>query len=138
MDPVKLDNFLDFITSEHIVRDLPFGERKIKMSDGSVMELPNVVHSMGASDVINQYKSYCREHEITPLGDSTMYRIISQCGAKVRTSLEGIDYFVAEASRGFGTFSDVLDELVKIQALSQQQSKDAASLLLKCSSKREQ
>ena len=72
MDPVKLDNFLDFITSEHIVRDLPFGERKIRLSDGTVMEIPNVVHSMGASDVIHQYKSFCAENEITPLGKTTL------------------------------------------------------------------
>jgi hypothetical protein len=72
MDPVKLDNFLDFITSEHIVRDLPFGERKIRLSDGTVMKMPNVVHSMGASDVIHQYKSFCAENEITPLGKTTL------------------------------------------------------------------
>ena len=72
MDPVKLDSFLDFITSEHIVRDLPFGERKVRLSDGTVMEMPNVVHSMGASDVIHQYKSFCAENEITPLGKTTL------------------------------------------------------------------
>lgn len=65
-------------------------------------------------------------------GESTMYRILSQCGAKVRTSLEGIDYFVAEGSRAFTTLADILDELVQIGVLNQQQSKDAASLLLQC------
>ena len=70
MDPIKLDKFLVFITSEHIVHDLPFGERKIRLSDGTVM--PNVVHSMGASDVIHQYKSFCAENEITPLGKTTL------------------------------------------------------------------
>ncbi|CAC5366838.1 unnamed protein product [Mytilus coruscus] len=132
MDPIKLDNFLDFITSEHIVRDLPYGERKVRMSNGSVIEMPNVVHSMGASDVIHQYKLFCAENEISPLGDSTMYRIIAQCGAKVRTSLEGIDYFVAEGSRAFSTLSNILEELVQIEVLNLQQSKDATSLLLQC------
>ena len=68
MDPIKLDNFLDFITSEHIVRDLPYGERKVRMSNGSVIEMPNIVHSMGASDVIHQYKFFCAENEISSLG----------------------------------------------------------------------
>ncbi|CAC5391323.1 unnamed protein product [Mytilus coruscus] len=132
MDPIKLDNFLDFITSEHIVRDLPYGERKVRMSNGSVIEMPNVVHSMGASDVIHQYKLFCAENDISPLGDSTMYRIIAQCGAKVRTSLEGIDYFVAEGSPAFSTLSNILEELVQIEVLNLQQSKDATSLLLQC------
>ena len=70
MDPIKLDKFLVFITSEHIVHDLPFGERKIRLSDGTVM--PNVVHSMGASDVIHQYKSFCAENKITPLSKTTL------------------------------------------------------------------
>lgn len=61
-----------------------------------------------------------------------MYRIIAQCGAKVRTSLEGIDYFVAEGSRAFTTLSNILDELVQIEVLNLQQSKDATSLLLQC------
>ncbi|XP_076081164.1 uncharacterized protein LOC143052084 [Mytilus galloprovincialis] len=68
MDPVKLDNFLDFITSSHVVRDLPYGERKIKMSDGSVHEMPNVVRCMGSSDVIQQYKVYCSENNLCPSG----------------------------------------------------------------------
>ncbi|CAG2223571.1 unnamed protein product [Mytilus edulis] len=102
------------------------------MSNGSVIEMPNVVHSMGASDVIHQYKLFCAENEISPLGDSTMYRIIAQCGAKVRTSLEGIDYFVAEGSRAFSTLSSILEELVQKEVLNLQQSKDATSLLLQC------
>ena len=65
-------------------------------------------------------------------GESTMYRILSQCGAKVRTSLEGIDYFVAKGSGAFTTLADILDELVQIGVMNQQQSKDAASLLLQC------
>ncbi|VDI62081.1 Hypothetical predicted protein [Mytilus galloprovincialis] len=105
MDPIKLDNFLDFITSKHMVCDLPYHESKVRMSNGSVIEMSNVVHSIGGSDVIHQYKLFCAENEIFPLGDSTMYRIIAQCGAKEITNLEGIDYFVAEGSPAFTTLS---------------------------------
>ena len=28
----QLDHFLDFITSEHIIQELPFGERTLKLS----------------------------------------------------------------------------------------------------------
>ncbi|CAC5359534.1 unnamed protein product [Mytilus coruscus] len=33
MDHAKLDSFLDFITSSHVIKDLPFGERKLKLQD---------------------------------------------------------------------------------------------------------
>ncbi|XP_061191608.1 uncharacterized protein LOC133199785 [Saccostrea echinata] len=132
MDPVKLDNFLDFITSPHVIRDLPYGERKIKLSDGTTYEMPNVIRCMGSSDVIQQYKAYCSENNISPLGDSTMYRILSECGAQIRTSLEGVDYFIAEGGRAFHTILDTLEELLKFQFLNQQEKKDFYTLFLQC------
>nr|XP_034313671.1 uncharacterized protein LOC117684677 isoform X2 [Crassostrea gigas] len=132
MDPVKLDSFLDFITSPHVIRDLPYGERKIKLTDGTVYEMPNVVRCMGSSDVIQQYKAYCSENNISPLGDSTMYRILSECGAQIRTSLEGIDYFIAEGGRAFRTILDALEELLKFQVLNQQEKKDFSAFFLQC------
>lgn len=68
LDPERLDSFLDFITSSHVVRDLPFGEKKLKFSDGTVHNLPNVVRCMGSADIIQQYKAYCQENEILLLG----------------------------------------------------------------------
>ena len=68
MDPSKLDNFLDFITSSHIVKDLPFGERKIKTSNGKIVETPNVIRCMAPQAIINQYQQYCTEQDIEPLG----------------------------------------------------------------------
>lgn len=132
MDPVKLDSFLDFITSPRVIRDLPYGERKIKLSDGTVYKIPNVIRCMGSSDVIQQYKAYCSENNISPLGDSTMYRILSECGAQIRTSLEGIDYFIAERGRAFRTILDALEELLKFQVLNQQEKKDFSALFLQC------
>lgn len=129
---MKLDSFLDFITSPHVIRDLPYGERKIKLSDGTVYEMPNVIRCMGSSDVIQQYKAYCSENNISPLGDSTMYRILSECGAQIRTSLEGIDYFIAEGGRAFRTILDTLEELLKFQVLNQQEKKDFSALFLQC------
>jgi polyhydroxyalkanoate synthesis regulator phasin len=39
---------------------------------------------------------------------------------------------VAKGSGAFTTLADILDELVQIGVMNQQQSKDAASLLLQC------
>ncbi|VDI59773.1 Hypothetical predicted protein [Mytilus galloprovincialis] len=67
MDPMKLDSFLEFITSPHIIRDLPYGEKKLKLSDGTVQNVPNLIRCMGSSDIIQQYKLYCEENTIIPL-----------------------------------------------------------------------
>ena len=68
MDLKKLDNFMDFITSPYIVKDLPYGERRIKLSTGETVETPNVIRSMGPAAIITQYKFLSEEQNFTPLG----------------------------------------------------------------------
>ncbi|XP_071180114.1 uncharacterized protein [Mytilus edulis] len=130
MDTNKLDNFLNFITSSHIVKDLPFGERKIKLSNGVVQHVPNIIRCMGAADIIDQYKAYCVENNISSLGDSTMYKILSECSATVRKSLEGLDYFVAEGGRAITDIQLIIDELNNNGSLTNQQAKNYNDILL--------
>lgn len=37
IDDVHLNHFLSFITSPHVVQDLPFGQRYLKLSDGRIL-----------------------------------------------------------------------------------------------------
>ena len=37
-----------------------------------------------------------------------MFRILSECSASVRKSLQGLDYFAAEGSRAFDDLSDIV------------------------------
>ncbi|CAG2256851.1 unnamed protein product [Mytilus edulis] len=59
--------FLDFITSSHIIKDLPFGERKMRLSSGKIIETPNVIRCMAPAAIIQQFKQYCAENEEIPL-----------------------------------------------------------------------
>jgi hypothetical protein len=68
MDPHKLDIFLDFITSSHIIKDLPFGERKLRLSNGKVVETPKVIRCLAPAAIIQQFKQYCVENDEVPLG----------------------------------------------------------------------
>ena len=43
---VQLDHFLSFITSPHLVQDLPFGERNLVLSTGETITVPNVIRTM--------------------------------------------------------------------------------------------
>ena len=104
VEPEKLDHFLSFITSTHIVQDLSFGEKSLKLSSSAVIKVPNVITSiipehiigdMSRIDlvsIIEQYKSYCHESGFTPMSRSMLCRILNVCSATVRKSLQGIDY----------------------------------------------
>ena len=38
--PEKLDHFLEFITSTHIIQDLPFGKKTLKLSSNAELKVP--------------------------------------------------------------------------------------------------
>ena len=63
-------------------------------------------------------------------GDSTMFRILSECSATIRKSLEGLDYYVAEGVRAFQDIQAVLDELKRASLLSADEYKQHVDLLL--------
>ena len=44
-------------------------------------------------------------------GTSTMYRILSDCSASVRQSVEGLDYYVAEGGQAFKDLEEVVQQL---------------------------
>jgi len=59
---VQLDHFLTFITSPHVVQDLPFGQRHLQLSNGKTVEAPNVVCEMVKERTIMQYRQFCEEN----------------------------------------------------------------------------
>ena len=42
VDRLQLDHSLSFITNPHLVQDLPFGQKTLKLSSGQLIEVPNV------------------------------------------------------------------------------------------------
>lgn len=76
LDPVKVDHFLDFISSPTFLQDVAYGTKTIKLSSGEKIEIPNVVRTVVASRLIQLYQSYCKEYEFAPLGQSTLFNIV--------------------------------------------------------------
>ncbi|XP_028517294.1 uncharacterized protein LOC114575856 [Exaiptasia diaphana] len=64
VSPQKLDHFLTFITSGHVIQDLPFGEKTLKLSSGAEVVVPNVVHVSKSSRV----PDHCRQHALSQEG----------------------------------------------------------------------
>lgn len=111
VDPKQLAHFLSFITSPHLVQDLPYGEKHLTLSSGQVLKVPNVIRTMIPSRIVLQYGRYCEETNFHPFSESTMHRILSECSATVRRSLQGLDYFSAD---GTGAFNDLLALVPKL------------------------
>ena len=108
---IQLDHFLTFITSSLIVQDLPFGQRKLKLSTGEIIEAPNVIRSMIPQRIIDQYTEYCKEEDVTPFSHSTMWRILTVCSATVRKSLQGLDYLAADGAKAFDDLGELVQKL---------------------------
>ena len=63
----QLDHFLDFITSTHVIQDLPFGQKSIKLSTKEVITVPNVIRMMMSESIVKQYLAYSSESGFTTL-----------------------------------------------------------------------
>lgn len=50
--PQKLDHFLSFTTSTHIIQDLPFGEKALKLSSNVELKIPNVMRSLIPEQIV--------------------------------------------------------------------------------------
>ncbi len=103
VDLNKLDHFLTFITSGHIMQDLPFGERVLKLSTGEMLVVPNVVRLMIPERIITQYEQYCVETNFAPMSRSTLRKILTECKASIRKSLQGLDYYAVKSKFEFNS-----------------------------------
>lgn len=133
IDKKQLDHFLAYITSPHLVQDLPFGEKSLKLSSGKVISVPNVIRTMIPQRIAKQYIEYCSETEFKPFSERTMLRVLSECSASVRKSLQGLDYIAAEGTKAFDDLSELINQTATTGDLgaSLQENLKAAKLYLK-------
>ena len=108
VERAQLDHFLGFITSPHLVQDLPFGEKVLSLSTGSTITVPNVIRTMIPQRIVQQYTSFCHETNFKPFSERTMLRVLSACTASVRKSLQGLDYFAADGSKAFEDLVEIV------------------------------
>lgn len=128
VDYAQLDHFLHFITSPHIVQDLPFGEKMLKLSTGEVLKTPNVIRMLIPERITQQYFQFCAETKFTPMSKSTLLRVLDACSASVRKSLQGLDNFSAQGSSAFEDLCETVDRITD-QAKSQALAKETKQIL---------
>ena len=71
-----LEHFVDYITSSHVVKDLPYGTRNLKLSSGEVVEVPNLIRCLSPSSLVSQYTQYCDAEEVAHLGEYNIHKSI--------------------------------------------------------------
>ena len=108
---LQIEHFITFITSSHIVQDLPFAERSITLSNKETIKIPNVVRMMIPERVVKQYLTFCDESSFKPLSRSTLLRILTVCPASTRKSLHGLDYVSSSGAQAFEDLADVVEKL---------------------------
>ena len=69
------------------------------------------MRTVGRSTMIELYFKQCREEEFSPLGRSTLYRILKVREASQRKSLQGLDNIAAGGADGFDAMQKVVDIL---------------------------
>ena len=109
--PEKFDHFLSFITSTHIIQDLPFGEKTLKLSTNTEIKVPNVVRSLIPEHIVLHYLSYCSDVGFVPMSRSTLLKVLSVCSASTRKSLHGLDYVSAAGAKAFDELEEVINKL---------------------------
>lgn len=55
VSPSQIEHFIMFITSPHIMQDLPFGQCSIVLSDKTTIKVPNVIRTLIPERVVQQY-----------------------------------------------------------------------------------
>ncbi|CAF1457032.1 unnamed protein product [Rotaria sordida] len=115
-DDHQVAHFLDFIISPHVCTDMPFGEKVLKLSSGIELFIPNTIRNMGPTRIIDQYLLYCEEmcSDFEPLGKSSLFTILDACKASTRKSLQGINYFAAEAGEAFDGIRKMIEDKVAL------------------------
>ena len=63
-----------------------------------------------------QYRQYCSETNFKPFSRSTMLRILTECSASVRKSLQCLDYFAAEGARAFDDLASIVEDISSLRA----------------------
>ena len=107
----QVDHFLDFITSPHVIQDLPFGQRSIKLSTKEVVIVPNVVRMMIPESIVKQYLAYAEESNFDPLSRRTLLNTLSVCSASIRKSLQGLNYVSSNGEQACDELCDVAQRL---------------------------
>jgi len=80
IDDNSLEHFIEFLFSQTISIDSPFGEKKMKLSSGKELTVPRMILRMHKTHVVNLYIAYCKAGNHKVFSERTYLRIIEVLG----------------------------------------------------------
>ncbi|EFO91860.1 hypothetical protein CRE_08532 [Caenorhabditis remanei] len=94
---IAVQFFVDFITSPTVMIGLPYGVKKVKMTNGTKQEIPNTIRQQSSTEIYEMYKSLLKNTNQTELmlSRSSVFRILDVCVATDRRATTCVDYFTA-------------------------------------------
>lgn len=112
-EPPQVEHFIDFIVSNHVCTDIPFGQQTLVLSDGTKLQVPDTIRNCNSSRIISQYYQYTSEWfpDFSVLHESTLYKILNGCKASTRRAISGLNYFAANGSEAFDNLLELINTL---------------------------
>lgn len=109
-EPAQVEHFIDFIVSNYVCTDIPFGQQTLKLSDGTKLYVPDTIRNFDSTRIIMQYYKYTEEYfsEFSVLHESTLYKILAECKASTRRAVSGLNYFAANGSEAFDNIIELI------------------------------
>lgn len=83
----------------------------MKLQNGEVIQIPDVVRTLCHSTFIKTYLAFCTESEFQPLSMSTLFKVLQSCPASKRTSLKGLDNIAADGAAAYEYLSRMMTDL---------------------------
>uniref|UniRef100_A0AC34FM14 C2H2-type domain-containing protein n=1 Tax=Panagrolaimus sp. ES5 TaxID=591445 RepID=A0AC34FM14_9BILA len=119
-DAIKVENFIDFITSDAVVTGLPFGTRILKLST-TKLEIPSTLRLQKHGEIATMYAKFLEQQQKSYLllPRSTMFHLLKVCSAKRTTAITCVDYFLSNAIDGMNLIVKVLDKWLSVGAVTQ-------------------
>ncbi len=107
-----LNHFIDFVNRPYFHQDVAFGTRKLKLDEGEVIMMPNVIRTVTRSTMVSQYLQFCKEQGVKPFGRATLFRILSVREASQRKSLLcSVNDTAADGSSGIAKLLEIVEKL---------------------------
>ena len=111
LDMSKVEHFLDFLFENKYLEDSYYGTTTLKLEDGMMFEISQVVSTTIQSYVITVYQNHCATINYQPLSGSCLHSVMDSCKSVQRKALHGVDNYTADGLEGFDTLEKVLDTL---------------------------
>ena len=109
----QIDHFIDFIVSNHVCTDLPFGQQILTLTDGTKLQVPDAIRNCDSSRIIAQYYKYTKQYfdGFPVIHESTLFKILKECKASKRRAVNGLNYFAANGSEAFAEILELINGL---------------------------